>query len=223
MFMKEGKKIALVGLIVLAITTAAFAWYSNTNQAEDSTGSTSPCSTTAQTTDTKSFQLPSDWSWYEIKDIELKYAYPKSWGEPTTQTNSGKREYVASFTVDSSGANTTVLLSPDCSDLLSTLSDINTGKLDTVNDSATTKAIKHDQTAYSTLSHWSSDGGNQYKLITNKAVSVESIKSVLVDYSIVAGSEVCPDDRLASGNQPKCINKSISDEIDKVTQSLQKI
>lgn len=171
-----------------------------------------------------SSQPPSGWNWYEIKDIGLKYAYPKSWDSPTNQTNSGGiQKYVTSFTVDPSGANTMVSLSPDSSDFQPTLSDIKNGKFDTLSGPTTTKAIKHNQTSYSSLSHWSSDAGNQYRLITYNVVGVGSIKSVLADYSVVTGSEVCPDDRLAPSDQPKCINQSISDEVDKVISSLQKI
>lgn len=219
------KKIALVSLIVLIIATAAYAWYSKAYHAKNSAGLTytDVCSTTVQTTNNKSFQLPSGWGWYEIKDIGLKYAYPKSWDSPTTQTNSGVEKYVASFTIGSSGANTMVSLSPDCSDFQPALSDINNNKFDILSGPTTTRAIKHNQSSYSSLSHWSNDAGNQYQLITYDVVSVGSIKSVVVDYSIVTGSEVCPDDRLASSDQPKCINQSISDEVDKVISSLQKI
>ena len=181
------------------------------------------CSTTVQTTGSKSSQLPSGWNWYEIIDIGLKYAYPKSWDSPTTQTNSGSQKYMASFTISSSGANTMVSLSPDCLDFQSTLSDINSGKFDTLSGPTTTKAIKHNQTSYSSLSHWSSDAGNHYQLITYEVVNVESIRSVTVSYSIIAGSQTCPDDRLASSDQPKCLNQSISDEVDKIISSLQKI
>lgn len=116
-----------------------------------------------------------------------------------------------------------VSLSPDCSGFLSTSSDINNGKFDTLSGPTITKAIKHNQTSYSSLSHWSSDAGNQYKLITYDVVNVENIKSVIVEYSIVAGSPVCPDDRLASSDQPKCIDQSINNEVDEVISSLQKI
>lgn len=220
------KKIALVSLIVLIIATVAYTLYGKVYHSKNSASLTynAACSTTVQNTDNKSLQLPSGWNWYETKDIGLKYAYPKSWDSPTTQTNSGGiQKHVASFTVGSSGTNTMVSLSPDCSDFQPTLSDINNGKFDTLSGPTITKAIKHNQTSYSSLSHWSSDAGNHYQLITYNVVSVGSIKSVIVEYSVVAGSEVCPDDRLASNNQPTCINQSISDEADKVISSLQKI
>lgn len=218
-------KIPLVGLVVLVIATGAYVWYSKVYHAKNSAGSTysTACSATTPTINNKSFKLPSGWSWYEIKDIGLKYAYPKSWDSPTTQTNSGSEKYVASFTIGSSGTNTMVTLDPDCSDFQTTLSNINNGKFDTLSGSITTRAIKYDQTSYSSLSHWSSDAGNQYQLTTYDVASVGSIKSVTVDYSIATGSEVCPDDRLASSDQPKCINQSISDEVNKVISSLQKI
>jgi hypothetical protein len=219
------KRIALVGLIILIITAGAYVWDSQVHHAKNSAGSTysAACSVTAQAPNNKSFQLPSGWNWYEIKDIGLKYAYPKSWDPPTTQTNSGIQQYAASFTDSSSGANTIVILSPACSDFQSSLSDINNGKFDTLSGPTITKAIKHSQTSYSALSHWSSDAGNQYKLLTNDIVSVGSIKSVIVEYSVVSGSQLCPDDRLAPSAEPKCINQSISDEVDEVIGSLQKI
>src|SRR3990167_7605822 len=176
---QKGSKV-ITGLLILAIggVFGLVGWYVwGTKNNTDKTYDTA-CSTTVQPTNNKSFQLPSSWNWYEIKDIGLKYAYPKSWDSPTNQTNSGK--------FDSSSGPTT------------------------------TKAIRHNQTSYSSLSHWSSDAGNHYQLITYNVVSVESIKSVIVDYRVVAGSEVCPDDRLASSDQAKCINQSISDEVDKV-------
>lgn len=180
------------------------------------------CPSTVQTNN--SSQLPNGWSWYEISGIGLKYAYPNSWGSATTQTNSdSQEEYVASFTTVGSGANTTVILSADCSDFQSNLSDINNGKFDILGGPTITKAIKHDGSSYSSLSHWSSDSGNQYKLATYRVVGVGSINTVEVDYSVVTGTQVCPDDRLASSNQPKCINQSISDEVDQVLGSLQKI
>lgn len=210
--------IILVTLGVLGFVT----WYvwptkDNTNNID-----TTACSTT-QATSNKSSQLPSGWNWYEIRDIGLKYAYPKSWDPPTTQTNSGLEKYVASFTLGSSGTNTTVSLSPDCSDFQSSLSAINNDQFDTVDDRITTKAINHNLTSYSSLSHWSSDAGNHYQLITYAVVSVGRIKLVTISYSVVTGSEVCPDNKLAPANQPKCINQSTSDEIDKVISSLQKI
>jgi hypothetical protein len=219
------KKIALVCLTVLIIATGAYAWYGKVYHAKNSAGLTysDACSTIVQTTNNQSFQLPSGWGWYEIKDIGLKYAYPKSWGSLTTQTNSGVEKYVASFTIGSSGANTMVSLSPSCSDFQATLSDINNNKFDTLSGPTTTRAIKHNQSSYSSLSHWSNDAGNQYQLITHDVASAGSIKSVVVDYSVVTGSQSCPDDRLASSDQPKCINQSISDEVDKVISSLQKI
>lgn len=225
--MKDNQKVFGVvrGLLILVVVgiLGSVGWY--VWGAKDNTNKTynAACSTTIQTTGSKSSQLPSGWNWYEIKDIRLKYAYPKSWEFPTTQTNSGSQKYVASFTVGSSGANTMVSLSPDCSDFQSTLSDINNGKFDTLSGPTTTKAIKHNQISYSSLSHWTSNAGNHYRLITYHVVSVGSIKAVIVDYSIVAGSEVCPDDRLASSDQSKCINQSISDEVNKVISSLQKI
>lgn len=221
---QKGSRV-IIGLLILAIggVFGFVGWYvwgakNNTDKTYDTA-----CSTTVQPTNNKSFQLPSSWNWYEIKDIGLKYASPKSWDSPTNQTNSGTQKYVTSFSVGSSGTNTMVSLSPDCSDFRSTLSDINNGKFDSQSGPTTTKAIRHNQTSYSSLSHWSSDAGNHYQLITYNVVSVGSIKSVIVDYRVVAGSEVCPDDRLASSDQPKCINQSISDEVDKVISSLQKI
>lgn len=219
------KKIVVVGLIILIIATLAYAWYSRVYHAKNSAGSTynAASSTNAQNANNKSFQLPSGWVWYEFKDIGIKYAYPKTWDSPTNQTNSGMQEYVVSFTIGTSGANTMVSLISDSSDFQSTLSDIKNGKFDTLSGPVTTKAIKHTQTSYSSLSHWSSDAGNQYRLITHNVVLVGSIKSILVNYSIITGSESCPDDRLAQNDRPKCINQSIGDEVDKVISSLQNI
>ncbi len=195
-------------------------WYPKTNSSNTYVAA---CSSTIQAANNESSQLPDGWNWYEIKDAGLKFAYPKSWGLPTTITNSGVQKYVASFTIGSSGANTMVSLSSDCSDFQSTLSDINNSKFDTLSGPTTTKAINHNQTSYSSLSHWSSNAGNQYKLTTFDVVSIGSINNVTVDYSIIASKESCPDDRLASSDQPNCINQTISDEIDRVISSLQKI
>jgi hypothetical protein len=215
---------AVRGLIILTIVgLLAFIGWSIWNATKEDTNKTysAACSTTAQTNN--NYQLPSDWNWYEIKAVGLKYAYPKSWGSPTTQTNSGSQNYVASFTITGTEANTMVSLIPTCSDFKSNLSNINSGKFDILSGSTITKAIKHDETFYSSLSHWSSDAGNQYKLVTYSVVSAGSINTVEIDYSVVTGTQVCPDDRLASSDQPKCINQSISDEVDQVIGSLRKI
>ena len=181
------------------------------------------CSTTIQAANVEPFKLPSYWSWNEIKDIGVKYAYPKSWGNPTTLTNSGAQKYETSFTVSSSGANIMVSLNPDCSDFKSAISDITNDKYNTPNGSTTTKAIRLDRSSFSLLSHWSSDAGNQYKLTTYDVVNIGSIKTAAIDYSIIAGAKQCPDDRLASFNQPKCINQIINDEVNKVIGSLKKM
>lgn len=181
------------------------------------------CSTTVPAT-SGSAQLPSDWTWHEYKDIGLKFAYPSSWGTATDQTNSGGIiKYVSSFTEESSGANTMVTLNLECSELQTALSDINNGKFDTLSGPTIIKAIKHDQTSYSSMSHWTGDAGNIYELITNDFVNVGNIRSVIVDYTIGTGSEVCPDDSLAPSGGSKCINQSISDVADEVIGSLQKI
>lgn len=215
---------AINGLLILAIVgLLGFAgWDVWHHKNKNDKTYTTACSATVQTSGNPS-QLPSGWNWYKINDIGLEYAYPTSWGPPTTQTNSGVQKYVASFTIGSTGTNTAVSLSPDCSDFQSALSDINGGKFDILSGPTTTRAIKHSQMSYSSLSHWSSDAGNQYKLTTYDVVSIGTIKSVVVDYSVISGSEVCPDDKLASNDQPKCINQSISDEVDEVINSLQKI
>ncbi len=214
------KVLIVLGIVSILGLVGWKVWYPKTN-----TNNTyvAACSTTLQAPNNESSQLPDSWNWYEIKDVGLKYAYPKSWGTPTTLTNSGSQKYEASFTIGSSGANIMVSLSPDCSDFQATLSDINNGKFDILSGPTTTKAINHNQTSYSSLSHWSSNAGNQYKLTTYDVVSVGSINAVTVDYSIIADKESCPDDRLASSDQPKCINQAISDEIDRVISSLQKI
>lgn len=192
----------------------------NPNRNHTTTGA---CPKIAQTTDNTSFQLPNGWHWYELRDAGLRYAYPDSWDSPTNQTNSGAQKYVTSFTVGSSGANTTVTLSPECSGFQAALSDINNGTFDTLTGSTITKAISHSQSAYSSLSHWSSDAGNQYELATFNVVSIGQIKSVKVEYNIVTDSQSCPDDRIASNDQPECINQSINDEVAKVISSLQKM
>lgn len=211
-------------LIILVVvgTTLMASWFVSRPKSNNNSP-LNVCSTNIKDTTNESSQLPLNWVWYEIKDIGLKYAYPKDWTSPTTLTNSGSQKYEASFTVSSSGANTIVSLSPGCSDFQTTLSDINNGKFDTLEDNTTTKAIKHSQSSYSALTHWSGDSGHQYKLITYNVVSVESIRSVTVTYSVVAGSESCPDDKVATSDQSKCITQSISDEVDKIIGSLQKI
>lgn len=222
------KKIALVALAVLVIAVVAYilftrVYHTNNGSSADSTP-VAKCSIATQTTDNQSFQLPSGWNWYEIKSIGLKYAYPISWGDQTTQTNSGSiQEYVSSFTVKPSGATTLVSLSPDCSDFVSNLSDINNGKFDVLSGPTITKAIDHSQLSYSSLSHWSNDAGNQYKLTISRVVSIEGIRSVIVDYSVVTGSQLCPDDKLASNDQTECITQSTADEVNKIISSLQKI
>lgn len=211
-------------IILLALGILGFAGWSIGHK-EDSNNITSGnvCGTKAQTASNNNFKLPNDWSWHEVKDIGIKFAYPKKWADPSVQTNSGTQQYVASFTVDSLGTNTTVSLNPDCSDFQSALSSINSDKFDTVDGTVTTKAIRHGQASYSSLTHWSTDAGNRYQLTTSAAVNAEGINVATIDYGVVADSQSCPDDKLASNDQPKCINQSVSDEIDKVISSLQKI
>src|SRR3989344_2699347 len=220
---QQGKRVygalVVIGLLSIVIVACWLVF-------RPSSYNTSPvnvCSADIEDTSNKSTQLPTGWSWYEIKDAEVKYAYPNTWESPTTLTNSGSSKYEAIYTVTSSGANITISLSPSCSDFQAALADIKNGKFDTLNDNSTTKAIGHDQSSYSSLSHWSSDAGNQYQLVDYEVVSVKSIKSAQVSYSLIAGSESCPDDRLALNNQIKCINQFIDDEIDNVINSLQKI
>lgn len=181
------------------------------------------CSATVQTNGNESFQLPGGWNWYDTKEAEVRYAYPSSWESPTNQTNSGDGKYVVSYTLGASGAETTVTLSPGCSDFQPNLTAINNGTFNTTENKTITKIIRHNQSTYTSLSHWSTDSGNQYQLTTYKIVSVGPIRSVVVDYSVIAGSEVCPEDSLASSNQSKCITQTISDEVDRVISSLQKL
>ena len=213
------RTLIVLGVLSIVIVACWLVFRSNSSNTPTAT----VCSADIKDTSNESSKLPTGWSWYEIKDAEVKYAYPNNWGGPTTLTNSGSSKYETSYTVMSSGANIIVSLSPSCSDFLTALADINNGKFDTQNDNSTTKAIGHDQSSYSSLSHWSSDAGNQYQLVDYEVVSVKSIKSAQVSYSLIAGSESCPDDRLALNNQIKCINQFIDDEIDNVINSLQKI
>lgn len=216
-------RLVKVLLIIVIVGILGFAgWYFWQSKNNSNGVYVASCSTTTQITGNKSSGPPNGWKWYEIKDIGVKYAYPKSWGSPTTLTNSGSPKYAASFTLSPSGANTIVTLDPSCSEFQPTLSDINNGKFDTLSGPTITKAIEHDKSSYSSLSHWSGDAGNHYKLVTYDVVSVGNIKSVTVDYSVITGTEVCPDDQLAPSGKTKCINQSISDEVDKVISSLQK-
>ena len=164
----------------------------------------------------KSSKLPNGWALYEIRDIGIKYFYPANWGNPTTITNSGSQKYEADFTDKSVGANVAVLLSPDCS-------DINSANSQTQDKKVATKIIKQDKSSYSTITHWTSNKGNQYKLTIYNVVSVGSINSAAVSYSVIAGKEICPDDKLAAVDQPKCINQTTSDMLDQVVKTLQEI
>ncbi len=213
--------IVIVGLLVFA---GRQIWHkqASTSQANTQQTINTACPNIAQT-DNKSFQLPSGWQWHEIKDAGVKFAYPENWSSPTDQTNSGIEKYAVSFTIGKSDTNIMVTLSPDCSDFQTAISDINNGEYDTTDDSTVTRTIKHDQLSYYSLIHWPSDAGNQYQLVIHKVLNVDRIKSVLVEFSVIAGSQTCPDDRLASNDQTKCIDQAVSDEVDKVISSLQKI
>lgn len=223
--MESDKKrfgIAKTLLVILSIALLGLlGWYILRPKKNTNTTYETACSTTTQTNGNESFQPPDGWNWYDINDAAVRYAYPASWQSPTDQTNSGVEKYATSYTLGSSGTETTVTLSPSCSDFQPNLSAINDGTFDT-SEYTSTKAIKQDQSSYSSISHWSSDAGNQYKLTTYKIVNVGSIKSVIAEYSVIAGSEVCPEDSLAGSDKPKCITQANSDEVDKVIDSLQK-
>lgn len=227
---RSHKKRLIAGLVLIGILLIAIGaweiWHTGHNTTKTSSTAitiSSKCPITADTSTNKTFTLPSDWSWYTIKDIGIKYAYPKDWTQPTTQTNSGLQKYVASFTVASLGASATVSLRPDCSDFQTNITAINSGTFDLLSGPTTTRATQHSQTSYSSLSHWTSDPGNQYQLVNSDIVNVGSIRSAVLTYGIISGSQVCPDDKLATNDQTKCITQSISDELDKVISSLQKI
>lgn len=165
---------------------------------------------------------PYAWALYEIRDIGVKYFYPLTWGSPTIVTNSGTQNYEADHTIQPSDAFVAVLLSQDCSGFPAAISDIKNGKFDTQDGQTTTKAINHDKSSYSSMSHWTSSNGNQYKFTIYNVVNVGVIKSIAVSYTVITGEDTCPDNSLASDAQSKCINQSISDEINGVVSSLQK-
>ena len=223
----DSKKINVVRGLLVALIVACLGvlgwliWHKKANS--PITAHSNACSVSLPAAEGQSFKLPSGWQWYELKAAGLKYAYPNTWTHPTTQTNTGSEKYLASFTVAPSGANTTVALSQSCSDFRSIISDINNGKFDVLDSPATTIAISHDQNSYSSMSHWMSDAGNQYKLVESGLVSVGEINSVTVGYSVTTGAEICPDNALAQSSQSKCIGQSIGDQAGTIIRSLQKI
>lgn len=216
----------LKGLVTIAIVglISFFSWdvwhrHNNTSN----TNSVVACSISVPDTSSSQFQLPNGWNWYEIKDIGLKYAYPASWKDLTTPTNTASGNYVFSFTEDLSGANIQMTLAPNCSDLQSNLADINSGQFDILSGTATTKAIGHDQASYSAISHWESGAGNQYQLLTSRALDFKRYKALTISYSVITGAESCPDNQLATTSQTKCPTQSISSELDNLIKSLQPI
>lgn len=84
-------------IIVVAVfatigVTGWYVWHKNKKDDPDSTSYTTQTNTINN--NPKGFQTPSGWTWYENKDMGIKFAFPSSWsvGEPTPiATTSGEQ------------------------------------------------------------------------------------------------------------------------------------
>jgi hypothetical protein len=96
---------AVEGLLILIIVSIIggagwYVWNAN-NKAQDSLDNADASSSTTANLKSKkgNFQLPAGWQWYENKELSVKFAYPKAYGEATLSSSKNETGtlYVVSF------------------------------------------------------------------------------------------------------------------------------